>query len=64
MTPSELIAIAKARHGDGWKTALADETGWSWWTFNRLESDPEFKVSRKLERAVLSLPPKGGDGGR
>lgn len=54
MKPAELIALATDRHGDDWKGKLADETGWSWHTFNRIERGGE--VSPKLAKAVLNLP--------
>ena len=56
MTPAELVAIGKARHGDEWKGRLADETGWSWWTFHRIEGGAA--VSEKLAKAVMNLPNK------
>jgi hypothetical protein len=54
MTPAELVAIMKARHGDDWKGKAADETGWSWWTFHRIEGGSA--VSPKLAKAVKNLP--------
>lgn len=56
MTPVELVAIAIARHGEGWKSKMADETGWSWWTFHRIDGGA--KVSPKLAKAVKNLKPK------
>lgn len=56
MTPAELVAFMKARHGDDWKGKAADETRWSWHTFNRIEKGGE--VSEKLANAVRNLPPK------
>ena len=56
MTPAELVALATARHGDDWKGKMADETGWSWHTFNRIEHGGE--VSPKLAKAVKNLKPK------
>lgn len=54
MTPAEeIISIGKARHGDDWKTGLAMDTGWSWWTFNRTEKTGY--VSPKLLRTVKNL---------
>lgn len=54
MTPAEeIIAIGKARHGDNWKTGLSADTGWSWWTFNRIEKG-EY-VNPKITRAVKNL---------
>lgn len=57
MTPAELIDFAKARYGKGWKTAMADETGWSYWTFHRIERE-QSGVSKKLAKAVESLAEK------
>lgn len=56
MTPAELIAIAIERHGDDWKGKMADETGWSWWTFHRIEGGAA--ISDKLAKAVKNLKPK------
>lgn len=54
MTPTEeIISIGKARHGDNWKHGLAGETGWSWWTFNRLDRGGE--ADPKLVKAVKNL---------
>jgi hypothetical protein len=55
MTPAELIDFAVARHGDEWKGRMADETGWSWHTFNRIENGGG--VSPKLAKAIKNLPP-------
>ena len=50
-TPQEeIIAIGKKRHGDDWKTGLAVDTGWSWWTFNRIEKGEI--VTPKVYKAV------------
>ncbi|WP_337177545.1 hypothetical protein [Paludisphaera sp.] len=57
MTPAEVIAFGQARHGDEWKGKLADETGWSWWAFNRISKGGE--VSPKLAKALKNLPKKG-----
>jgi hypothetical protein len=56
MTPTELIAIATERHGSEWKGKMADETGWGWHTFNRIEKGG--KVSDKLAKSVLNLKPR------
>jgi hypothetical protein len=37
LAAEEIIAIGKERHGDNWKAGLSPDTGWSWWTFNRIE---------------------------
>lgn len=58
MTREELIALAITRHGGTWKSSLAEETGWSWHTFNNIERKPDHKVSRKLAKAVDGLPKK------
>jgi hypothetical protein len=55
MTNAELIAIGKARHGDQWKEGLSTDTGWSWWTFYRIERDQQ-PVSDKLAKAAANLP--------
>lgn len=59
LTPAEeIIAIGKERHGDNWKTGLAADTGWSWWTFNRIERGEI--VTAKVYKAVTgkTLKPK------
>ncbi len=51
MTPQEeIIAIGKKRHGDNWKAGLSVDTGWSWWTFNRIERGEI--VTPKVYKAV------------
>jgi hypothetical protein len=51
LTPvEEIIAIGKERHGDNWKTGLSVDTGWSWWTFNRIERGKI--VTPKVYKAV------------
>lgn len=63
MTSSELIAIGEARYGKNWKSALSDETGWSYWTFYRAARGT-IEVSPKMENAIRNLKPKrkGKDG--
>jgi hypothetical protein len=46
----ELIAIGRKRHGDNWKAGLSVDTGWSWWTFNRIEKGEI--VTPKVYKAV------------
>lgn len=57
MTPEEFIAFATARHGKRWKMPLAKETGWSYWTFRRIETG-EAEVSEKLADKINSLRPR------
>jgi hypothetical protein len=51
VTPQEeIIAIGRERHGDNWKAGLSVDTGWSWWTFNRIEKGEI--VTPKVYKAV------------
>jgi hypothetical protein len=57
MNKQQLIKFGEERHGDTWKSALADETGWSYWTFHRIASGQQ-AMTAKLERALKNLPTK------
>lgn len=57
MTPVQLISIATARYGKNWKLPIAQETGWSYFTFVRAASG-KIEISAKLEKAVLDLKKK------
>ena len=55
MTPAELVATMKARRGDDWKGKAADETGWSWHTFHRIEKGGEVSPKCSVSQIAVGL---------